>query len=111
MYLGMSFSDANRTSWRGANEGSNLAGYEPLWKDGILDSIADFGTSGFMGVPGGYRDLDGSFAKLTEDSHNWTSSLNGSNAWRRNFFYSRTDVSRHGNDKAFGFSARCLKDD
>ena len=55
MELGMSQANANNTGWRGTNEGAKLAGNAYLWTNGTLDSHAEFGTSGFAALPGGYR--------------------------------------------------------
>jgi uncharacterized protein (TIGR02145 family) len=111
MYLGMSSSEANNTGWRGANEGSKLAGNEPLWTDGNLDSNPDFGSSGFRALPGGDRLTNGAFNNITKNAYFWSSSESGTNnSWFRGINYDKTQVSRYAYDKELGFSIRCIKD-
>jgi uncharacterized protein (TIGR02145 family) len=110
MELGMSSSEANYTGYRGTDEGSKLAGNEPLWTDGNLDQNANFGTSGFTALPAGYRTTSGSFYSLTFGTYFWSSSECGSGAWHRYLYYSFTEVGRDGYGKANGFSVRCLRD-
>ena len=95
--------------WRGTDEGSKLAGNEPLWTNGSLDQNANFGTSGFTGLPGGYR-TQGSFDLLTVGTYFWSSSENGTSPWHRYLLHSMTQVSRGNYSQAFGFSVRCLRD-
>ena len=111
MALGMSQAAADGTGVRGTNEGSKLAGNAGLWTDGALENNADFGTSDFTALPGGYRyDYDpyyfiGSFG-------NWWSSTeyNASYAWYRVLSYSESDVYRNFSYKGWGFSVRCVRD-
>jgi len=113
MALGMSQSEADDTDWRGTDEGSKLAGNELLWTNGYLDENANFGTSGFTGLPGGYWDPDpdyGGFHNLPFRAYFWSSSENGTTAWRRLLIYTNTQVSRDNYDKANGFSVRCVRD-
>ena len=110
MQLGISSSQANQTGWRGTDEGSKLAGNEPLWNDGNLDSDANFGISGFTGLPGGIRFTSGSFNYLTHITYFWSSSENGTNAWYRHLKYNNTKVLRQNHHKAYGFNVRCLRD-
>jgi uncharacterized protein (TIGR02145 family) len=110
MALGMSSSEANNTGWRGTDEGSKLAGNEPLWTDGDLDQNANFGSSGFTGLPGGYRSTGGSFGYLADLTAFWSSSENGTGAWYRSLYYYYTKVSRSYDGKAYGFSVRCVRD-
>jgi len=110
MQLGMSQAQADATGWRGIDEGSKLAGNEPLWTDGALDQNANFGTSGFDALPVGFRFTDGSFYLLTYYAYFWSSSENGPNAWYRNLNYNNAQVNRNNNNKAYGFSVRCVRD-
>ena len=59
MALGMSESEANIITWRGTDQGSQLAGSANLWDDGYLENNAEFGTSGFNALPGGFRNFGG----------------------------------------------------
>jgi len=110
MYLGMSSSEANDIGYRGTNEGSKLAGNEPLWTDGDLDSNADFGTSGFTALPGGYRGTGGAFGGLADGANFWSSSEDGTSAWGRHLRYAHAQMYRLNYNKAYGFGARCLRD-
>ena len=111
MYLGMSQSEADGTGWRGTNEGSKLAGNASLWSNGILESNAEFGTSGFTGVPSGYRDYDdGNYNYIGYYGYFWSSPEGGSNdAGTRGLYYYGTNVSRYDYNKPYGFSVRCVR--
>lgn len=78
----------------GVNEGTNL-------KLG--------GSSGFNGVLTGYRSLSGSFFNWGVYGYFWSSTDNGSSAWYRFLISSTAQSSRSYNNKANGFSVRCLK--
>jgi uncharacterized protein (TIGR02145 family) len=68
-------------------------------------------TSGFRGLPGGDREVDGSFIDLTRYSTWWASIPKDAYD-----VYTRLVSSANDNcpdvyeAKSFGFSARCLKD-
>ncbi len=111
MCLGMSQSEADGTGYRGTDQGSQLAGRADLWIDGALENNADFGTSGFSALPGGYRSYNGPFYNIGRNAYWWSSSeLNASNAWYRYLYYYYSEVHRlHGN-KANGFSVRAVRD-
>jgi|GEM_PF-1369955 len=111
MYLGMSQSEADAISWRGTNEGSKLAGNASLWNDGGLESNVEFGTSGFSGIPSGYRYFDnGYYYGIESYGYFWSSTEYGSGtAWNRRLGYSDTGVYRSNNDKQNGFSVRCVR--
>jgi len=108
--LGMSSSEANNTGWRGTDEGSKLAGNEPLWANGALDQNTNFGISGFTGLPGGFRGTSGSFYELAGRVNFWSSSEGGTGAWRRSLIFSGTKVARADDYEVGGFSVRCLRD-
>jgi len=112
MFLGMSQSSADDMNWRGTNEGSKLAGNEPLWTNGALDSNAEFGVSDFVGLPGGHRrQASGVYSGLGGTSH-WWSATEGSNstAYYRHLNKDNSGVHRLAYDKSIGFSVRCVKD-
>ena len=74
MHLGMSQSEVDRFSWHGTNQGSQLAGNSSLWNSGDLVNNEQFGTSGFLGLPGGYRDYeDGLFNLMSTNGYWWSS--------------------------------------
>ncbi len=112
MALGMSQAEADAIGYHGTNEGSKLAGNSSLWASGTLTSNAEFGTSGFTGLPGGYRNYDdGSFYILCYYGYFRSATEgNSSNAWIRKLANHNTEVSRYDNSKSGGFSVRCLQD-
>jgi len=112
MYLGMSQPQAYERGYRGTNEGSKLAGNADLWTDNILVSNAEFGTSGFMALPAGYRYSGGTFVGLSTFTGFWsaTEESDASHTWDRCLYDNRTDVSRSGGFNTNGFSVRCVMD-
>jgi uncharacterized protein (TIGR02145 family) len=111
MALGMSQTDADDTGWRGTNEGSKLAANAGLWSDGDLENDADFGTSGFTALPGGYRLNNSTFEYVGYCGCWWTATeSNTGNAWYRLVYYFYSGVYRDIYTKAAGFSVRCLRD-
>ena len=110
MELGMSQAQANNTGYRGTDQGSQLAGNEPLWTDGNLDQNANFGTSGFAALPSGYRVTSGSFYGQSSIAYLWSSSESGGSAWYRYLYYGNPKVLRTVNVKSLGFSVRCVRD-
>lgn len=69
-------------------------------------------SSGFTGLPGGYRNIGGTFGGLGSDGYFWSSSeYSTTNAWARGLSYSSAFVYRYiGLNKSYGFSVRCLRD-
>jgi len=56
------------------------------------------------GIPMAVTAFRGTYTNL------WSSTPDGGNAWKRNLNVSNADVNRNTNNKANGFSVRCLKD-
>ena len=114
IFFGMSEVYANSCGWnRVENERSILAGNSELWSDGNLENNPDFGTSGFNGLPTGYRDhtLDGFYFSLGEYGSFWTSSYGGGDiAWFRRLGYVYSSIARFNYWKQDGFSVRCVGD-
>lgn len=68
-------------------------------------------SSGFSGVPGGFRFNDGSYTYVGGIGYWWGSSeISNSLAWDRYLNYNIDDAGRGFNDEEFGYSVRCLKD-
>ncbi len=68
-------------------------------------------SSGFSGLPGGYRANDGTFNDVRKYGYWWSSSeSNTSNAWYRNLYYYDGNVYWYYYDKSGGISVRCLRD-
>lgn len=68
-------------------------------------------SSGFTGLPGGYRNSNGLFSTTSFFGYWWSSSENGPTyAWNRNLYYSIGRADRNNGNKPVGFSVRCLRD-
>jgi len=91
--LGMTQAQADATGWRGTDQGTQLK----------LN-----GTSGLNMPLAGYRYTDGSFNSLASYAHLWSSSESSTSAWVRYLNSGNATVNRYTNDKAYGFSVRCL---
>ncbi len=96
------------TGWRGTNAGGNLK--ETGTSHWLSSNTGATNSSGFTGLPAGYRGTDGSFSNLTLSVDFWTSSEDASYAWYRYLYYGSAQVGRNDNDHAYGFSVRCVQD-
>lgn len=69
-------------------------------------------SSGFTGLPGGYRNSYGTFYTIGNYGYWWSSTEPTTyDAWYRYLAYDGGDVGRgFGNVKPYGFSVRCLRD-
>ena len=77
--------------WNGGNNGSN--------------------SSGFTGLPGGYRYDDGTFYDVGGNGSWWSSSPTGIGGWYRYLYnYLGNDVYRGSHAARLGFSVRCIQD-
>ena len=109
MELGMSESEANGTGWRGTYEGLQM-------KSSASDSPAWDGTnsSGFSGLAGGYRTINGGFSEEGNLGCFWSASALGANAWDRElyggYFGAYAEVDRDYYLQRYGFSVRCVRD-
>jgi uncharacterized protein (TIGR02145 family) len=104
MALGMSASEASSTGWRGSPVGNYMKSTSG-WDSGGNGS----NSSGFTGLPGGYR-YSGGFNINGSSGSWWSASESGSNSWRRVLYLSIDLVYRDDNDRYSGFSARCVRD-
>lgn len=113
MALGMSQADADAMGWtRGTDQGSQLAGNADIWTNGVLEANSNFGTSGFMALPGGYRSgVTGNFTGAP-DKGNWCVATQWAphGGWVRHIAHDYTTINRFGNEKSLGVSVRCVKD-
>ncbi len=67
--------------------------------------------SGFSGLPGGLRNFNGTFNSVGNYGYWWSSTEYGTyNAWTRSLYYNDGYVNRDNDNKASGFSVRCLRD-
>lgn len=68
-------------------------------------------TSGWAGLPGGYRFKDGTFFSVGGYGYWWSSTVNSAtSAWYRYLFYNDGNIYRDFGFKEGGFSVRCLRD-
>jgi uncharacterized protein (TIGR02145 family) len=68
-------------------------------------------SSGFTGLPGGYRSAAGGFLGVGLNGIWWSSSDAGSGrAWARRLTYTTAVVFRNRDDSRVGFSVRCARD-
>ena len=69
-------------------------------------------SSGFTGLPGGYRNNNGTFGGIGAYGYWWSSSeIDTYYAWYRKLYYNYGEVSSNANqNKEYGFSVRCLRD-
>ena len=68
-------------------------------------------SSGFTGLPGGYRYFDGTFNDVGNNGYWWSSSeYDTTDSWDRNLNYDDGNANRSINSKTDGFSVRCLRD-
>jgi uncharacterized protein (TIGR02145 family) len=115
-YLGMSSSDADKTSWRGTYEGEKLK----INQDKINDIWEEYGDvwgtneSGFSARPAEYRMFDGTSGDSKNSSKKtvaffWSSTVQDGEAWYRYLDYKNKNVFRYHGPKAYGFSIRCIK--
>jgi uncharacterized protein (TIGR02145 family) len=111
MELGMTQAEADAMGLRGTDEGSQLAGNAALWLDGALETNANFGTSGFDGLPGGYRFGNGPFYFLTNNGIWWSASeYDAPTAWQRYLNFDNSKVGRTRDTKRDGCAVRLVKD-
>jgi len=82
----------SKTGWKGEGNGTN--------------------SSGFTGLPAGYREnTTGIFHYTKDDGYFWSSTEeNEWLAWIRNLYYFRSEVGRHSNFKLNSLSCRCVRD-
>ena len=102
--LGMSESEAAQIGWRGTDEGYQMKSTSG-WNSGGNGS----NSSGFTGLPGGYRSAGG-FDHYGVGGNWWSASESGSFSWRRRPGFSIDNIYRNGSLRSYGFSARCVRD-
>lgn len=67
--------------------------------------------TGFSALPGGFRQVDGTFDDISLGGNWWSSSEdNTTNAWFRDMTYNSSTTDRSSENKVKGFSVRCVKD-
>jgi uncharacterized protein (TIGR02145 family) len=89
--------------------GESVAGGQMKTDYGWFDGGNGSSSSGFSGLPGGYRTSDG-FWLAGFFGFWWSSSPNGSSAWSRYLNNTHEDVYRVNSTPRSGFSVRCIQD-
>jgi uncharacterized protein (TIGR02145 family) len=91
--------------------GIEKAGTKMKSKEGWSDGGNGTNSSGFSGLPGGYRLNDGAFRNIGKYGSGWSSVENSStSAWFRYLGYDDGYVNRNDSMKEVGLSVRCIKD-
>jgi len=104
-------SDAEWTILTDYLGGAEKAGAKMKSKQGWAENGNGTNSSGFSGLPGGFRDGNGSFYYFGKLGYWWSSSeLNTYYAWSRLLNYDYGNVYRYTTNKVNGFSVRCLRD-
>ena len=67
-------------------------------------------SSGFSGLPGGYRANNGDFTEAGSNGYWWSSSPIASDAWGRYLLSANESIYRYQNELQDGFSVRCIQD-
>ena len=68
-------------------------------------------SSGFSGLPGGFRGNDGAYYYVGFYGYWWSSTQNSSTvAWYRDLSCNGGNVYRNYYGKSFGFTVRCVRD-
>lgn len=100
----------DKTGRCGSDAGGNLKEEGTVhWN---LPNTGATNTSGFTGLPGGYRNIySGNFFDTGNMGTFWSSSQTDPDmAWSRYLDYSDARISHYTSSKQNGFSVRCLKD-
>ena len=90
--------------------GESVAGGQMKANYGWFNDGNGTNSSGFSGLPGGYRYYDGSFGFAGYGGFWWSSSPDGSAAWYRSQGNYDEYVYRSTNNLRSGFSVRCVRD-
>ncbi|OYU84676.1 MAG: hypothetical protein CFE24_05080 [Flavobacterium sp. BFFFF2] len=106
-------SDAEWTTLTTFLGGESVAGNKmkatTLWAP--FSGITNTNSSGFTGLPGGYRNYDGTFYSVGTSGSWWSSSENSTTpGWYRGLNYNYSRASRNNYIETDGFSVRCLRD-
>ncbi len=100
--------------------GEKVAGYKMKSTNGWYENGNGKNTSGFSGLPGGYRgDIspnyygpnEGSYGNLDVLGYFWSSTeIDADKAWYRLLIHDEVVVNRFDSYKYYGISVRCLRD-
>jgi uncharacterized protein (TIGR02145 family) len=107
LYLGMDPSEISLGwVWRGTDQGTRLKN-----TSGWLAGQNGTNTTGFAGLPGGYRyAIDGTYNNFTDLAYWWSSTeLDATQAWYRRLDGSQTGIYKGAVQKRGGKFVRCVK--
>ena len=91
--------------------GESVAGGQMKTTYGWYNGGNGTNSSGFSGLPGGYRsDANGYFYDAGGSGVWWSSSPDGSSAWARALSSNYENVGRGSDFQRNGFSVRCVRD-
>jgi uncharacterized protein (TIGR02145 family) len=90
--------------------GESVAGGQMKTTYGWYEGGNGTNSSGFSGLPGGYRLNDGYFYFAGYGGYWWSSSPSGSDAWYRYLNFTSENVYRYDFNPQNGFSVRCVRD-
>jgi len=91
--------------------GKSVAGKALKSTSGWANNGNGIDNNGFSALPGGYRNIAGSFLSVGRNGLWWTASEHGSgNAYYRDMGYDEDYVNEDDDGKGYGFSVRCLQD-
>jgi uncharacterized protein (TIGR02145 family) len=90
--------------------GASVAGGQMKTTYGWYQGGNGTNSSGFSGLPGGYRTSTGYFNGAGLGGSWWSSSPLGSSAWARSLVDYSEDVNRYSDNLRSGFSVRCVRD-
>ncbi|MFM7671278.1 MAG: fibrobacter succinogenes major paralogous domain-containing protein, partial [Bacteroidota bacterium] len=91
--------------------GAEKAGAKMKSKQGWAEDNNGTNSSGFSGLPGGFRSLVGTFGYIGKFGGWWSfAEYSTDSAWYRYLSSNGGDVGRSLDDKGEGFSVRCLWD-
>ena len=90
--------------------GESVAGGQMKTTYGWYQAGNGTNSSGFSGLPGGYRNDNGDFYYAGVYGFWWSSSPVGSSAWLRYLSFNDENVARYDSYQRDGFSVRCVRD-
>ncbi len=107
MHLGMTQAEADAPDWRGTDQGDVIK-----TNSGWIEGGNGSNTTGFSGLPAGYRGAEAmEFGAITEGAYWWSSTQQSDvQTWYRAVGRYTGMINRTYNYKGSGISIRCVKD-
>jgi len=109
LFLGMNRAALRDKGWRGKDDGDKLKETGILhWK---APNEGATNETGFTALPGGYRDVNGTFYVKGYSAYWWSSTEYIEYfAWYRSLYHTHHELHRTNGYIGDGYSVRCLKD-